>query len=111
MTRNYEAGTCSQQVGRPQIKQHAQCEFSTRLHSSVKVWPSVGSIKRQVLDRMLSGERITSLQAWAQFGTSRLASLIHQLRRAGWDIASDRIEVDTKAGRSALVAQYRIGGA
>lgn len=111
MTRNYEAGTCSQQVGRPQNKQHARCEFSTRLHSSVKGLPAAGSIKRQVLERMLSGERLTSLQAWAQFGTSRLASLIHQLRRDGWDIASERIEVETKAGRFALVAQYRVGGA
>jgi hypothetical protein len=85
--------------------------MNARISASVKVWPSVGSIKREVLDCLLSGDTLTSLQAWAQFGTSRLASLIHQLRREGWDIASDRIEVDTKAGRSALVAQYRIGGA
>jgi hypothetical protein len=110
MTRNYEAGTCSQQV-RPQIKSNARCEFSTRLHSPVKVWPAVGSIKRQVLECLLSGDTLTSLQAWAQFGTSRLAALIHQLRCEGWDIASERIEVDTKAGRSAFVAEYRIGGA
>jgi hypothetical protein len=71
--------------------------------------PAAGSIKRQILETLRAGEHLTSLEAWMWFGTSRLASLIHQLRCEGWQIDSEIIEVETANGRRAHVAQYRIG--
>lgn len=68
--------------------------------------PRTGSVKAAVLDALVAGERITSLQALARWGTSRLAGLIHQLRREGWAIRSEEIEVETGHGRIAHVALY-----
>lgn len=70
--------------------------------------PREGSVKASILDALLAGERITSLQAWARWGTSRLAALIHQLRREGWAIDSEEIEVETGHGHTAHVARYSL---
>ena len=77
--------------------------------SAVKV-PVSGSIKRQVFEALARGERLTSLDAWARFGTSRLASLVHQLRVVGWPILSETVTVDTAHGHQASVAAYFMSG-
>ena len=43
--------------------------FQYPMASAVKV-PVSGSIKRQVFEALARGERLTSLDAWARFGTS-----------------------------------------
>ncbi len=87
-----------------------QLEFSSASHAAVKTWPSNGSIKRQILDALLAGESINSLQAWMRFGTSRLAGLIHQLRRDGWPIRSKAVDVSTATGRQAHIVEYLMEG-
>ncbi len=77
---------------------------------AVKV-PAHGSIKRQIFEALARGETLTPLDAWARFGTSRLAALIHQLRVAGWPIHSDTITVSTAHGHQASVAAYSMGEA
>ncbi len=77
---------------------------------AARTFPTPGSIKAMVLDALRTGESLTSLQAWSRFGTSRLAALIHQLRRAGWPIQCDTIEVIAADGRRAHVGRYWIGG-
>lgn len=71
--------------------------------------PRAGTVKASVADALLAGERITSLQAWARWGTSRLAGLIHQLRREGWPIDSEDVVVETGHGHTAHVARYCMG--
>ncbi len=70
--------------------------------------PAAGTIRADVLDALLAGRSLTGLEAWREFGTSRLAADIHALRRMGWDIAAEEIPVDCRKGRSARVAVYRL---
>lgn len=74
-------------------------------------WPAAGSIKRQILDALQAGQSLTSLDAWQRFGTSRLAALVHQLRREGWKVDSASVEVETAHGHVAHVARYSMRGA
>lgn len=70
--------------------------------------PAAGTIRADVLDALLSGRSLTSLEAWREFGTSRLASDVHVLRRMGWSIVSEECPVQCREGRSARVAVYRL---
>ena len=72
----------------------------------VKALPMTGSIKRQILDALRAGQKLTSLDAWLRFGTSRLAALVFQLRAAGWTIDSEDIVVETAHGHKAHISQY-----
>lgn len=64
----------------------------------------------RILAALLAGESLTAATAWCDFGCMRLASVIHALRRDGWQIEAQTISVITAAGRIAHVARYRMGG-
>ena len=64
----------------------------------------------RILQALLRGERLTAADAWRDFGCMRLASVIHALRRDGWQIEAQTISVITAAGRVAHVASYSLRG-
>lgn len=70
--------------------------------------PAAGTARAAVLAALESGERLTSLEAWQRFGTSRLAADIHALRGMGWPVVSEETPVQCREGRSARVAVYRL---
>ena len=60
---------------------------------------------KQIAAHLNDGNTITALEALNLFGCFRLASRIHDLRVAGYDIIVERIR--TATGKT--VAQYRMG--
>lgn len=66
-----------------------------------------GEQEIQVLVRLRKGP-LTPLQALSELGVYRLAAVVHRLRRRGWDIASEELEVTCKGARQARVAQYSL---
>ena len=63
-----------------------------------------------VLERLKSGRGITSLEAFREFGITRLSAIIFNLRKRGLDIESQTIEVDTRYGGRTRVARYVLRG-
>lgn len=62
----------------------------------------------QVRAALERGERLTPLDALNRFGLWSLASAIHALRKQGMAIDAELIDVGTRNGGSARVAQYCI---
>lgn len=60
------------------------------------------SQEKQILRALKRGEKITPLEALKRFGCMRLSGRVYALRRAGYPIATDLIEVH--GGKH--VAQY-----
>ena len=56
-----------------------------------------------ILAYLETGARLTPLEALERFGCFRLSGRILELRRQGWNIASELIQVGQKR-----VAQYRL---
>jgi hypothetical protein len=54
------------------------------------------SQKKMIFDWLQSGYRITQLNAASWFGCFRLAARIDELKREGWNIASELIPVNGK---------------
>ncbi len=50
-----------------------------------------------ILDHLLTGNRITALDALNEYGCFRLAARVHELRKAGHDI--EETMVSSKAGK------------
>lgn len=66
------------------------------------------SQNKQILADLLTGCKITAMDALARYGCARLASRINQIKNMGFDVKSEMIEVPTRSGRGAKVAQYFI---
>ena len=64
--------------------------------------------RRIILERMKEGRSITSLEAVEEYGFTRLAAIICQLRKLGYNIRTERIKVLTRHGRYARVARYTL---
>ncbi len=62
-------------------------------------------------DRLLSRlERgpVTPLTAWVELGIERLAARVYDLRKDGYKIAKQMVEVINQFGESCRVASYRL---
>jgi hypothetical protein len=70
--------------------------------------PRAGSVKAKVLSALLAGRRITGLDCWTEFGSSRLSHHVLKLRSTGWPIQSEPITVQTSDHRTAHIARYSI---
>lgn len=68
--------------------------------------PAEGSARAAVLGALEAGHALTSGDALRDIGTSRLAADVHALKEMGWPIVSRDIEVVTRRGRLARVAEY-----
>jgi hypothetical protein len=49
------------------------------------------SQKQKVLNYLLKGRTLTSMQAIRWWGCTRLASRINELRKVGWNIETDHV--------------------
>lgn len=70
--------------------------------------PRPGTVKSRVLSAFEAGRSLTSLDAWRDFGATRLAAVVHELKNMGWPIATEMIEVDCRGGRTSHVALYAL---
>ena len=60
----------------------------------------------RLIDYLKRNGRITGYDALIELGIFRCASRISELRKAGWDIRSERTKVLNRWGESAVVADY-----
>ncbi len=51
---------------------------------------------------------ITSMEAFKEYGATRLSAIIFKLRHQGYRISTEIIQVDTRYGRKANVAKYTL---
>jgi hypothetical protein len=72
------------------------------------------TVKSAVLSYLKSGRALTSNDALIMFGTSRLGAVIHRLRKQGYDIRTNLIEVKAGTGKqtehNAHIASYSLLG-
>lgn len=72
-------------------------------------YPRSQSVRGRVLGAFLRGERLTQQDSLRRFSDLRLAAQVESLRKVGWAIQTDMVEVSTRdAGRRAEVAQYHL---
>lgn len=62
----------------------------------------------QVQAALRGGRTLTSRQCWIEFGGSRLAAIVHKLRREGMQIRAREVVVPCRNGRTARVAEYQL---
>ena len=70
--------------------------------------PTKKSQKELVLAYIEEHGSITPLEAARHIGCLRLGARIWDLRRDGYNIVSELVEVETRHGGKAKVAQYRL---
>lgn len=68
-----------------------------------------GSTKA-ILDYLRTNEYLTSNDAWEMWGVTRLAAIIHNLRKAGYNIQTIRVETTTRFGETTNYARYILKG-
>ena len=61
-----------------------------------------------VLDHLLKGKALNQVEAIFEFGIMRLAAVIHRIRRNGYEVKADKVNVTSNRGLVHCVAQYRI---
>lgn len=62
------------------------------------------SAQQKVLEALSRGEKLTPVDAWRRWNITRLASVIHRLRRAGHDIETNK----RPATNGSLYAEYSL---
>ena len=71
-------------------------------------YPSPSSVKGRVLSDLLSGYKLTHYDVWEMHGSSRASHHILRLRRAGFPVITEEIDVPTSDGRTARIALYSL---
>lgn len=61
---------------------------------------------KAILEHLLSGKAITSIEAIELYGATRLSGIIYYLREQGYQINSSRKVIKTRYGKSVAVAVY-----
>lgn len=61
-----------------------------------------------VLDILKSGDSISSLEAFQEFGITRLSSIIFSLRQRGYVITSDNIKTTNRFGSTVVFSRYKL---
>jgi hypothetical protein len=56
-----------------------------------------------ILKHLKSGDTITSLEALQKYGCLRLAAVIHSLRKEGFDVGTEMVDVNGKT-----IAEYSL---
>ena len=64
--------------------------------------------RERILSHLKEGLTITAHKALYGYGCARLAARVHDLRQLGWQIEKRMVEVPTRDGRRARVAEYRL---
>lgn len=71
--------------------------------------PNAGTQCQRLLEYLQNTGSINPLSSWQTLGIYRLSARIEDLRKAGYDITTTRIEVLNRFGERCKVAQYSIG--
>ncbi len=95
--RNGETGACSEHA-RPLIENT----------TSAFCFPAPTAVKGRVLADLLAGEKITHKTVWCRHGSSRASHHILMLRRAGFLVVTEDIDVPTSDGRTARIGLYSL---
>lgn len=66
------------------------------------------TVTAAVLGQLLEGRQMTSMAAVRGANTTRLAPIVHRLKKCGWQIEAPEIKVATSDGRVAIVSLYGI---
>jgi hypothetical protein len=65
--------------------------------------------QKDVVYKHLTRRRsLTSLEAWNLYGIVRLAAVIYDLRRAGYEVLRDKCVQKDALGREHFIARYRL---
>lgn len=64
--------------------------------------------RERILEHLKLGLPLTAHKALYGYGCARLAARVHDLRQLGWQIEKRMVEVQTRDGRRARVAEYRL---
>lgn len=71
--------------------------------------PRVETVRGRILGALLRGDRLTQQDSLRRFSDFRLAAQIEALRKSGWAIVTEMIDVGTRdAGRKAEIAKYHL---
>ena len=62
----------------------------------------------KLLWHLSSGNSVTQLDAFNQFGICRLSERIRELERLGWTIKHESVSVPTREGKNATVTRYSL---
>lgn len=89
-------------------------ELTTLTNQNSKANSTRITVKEAVLNALKAGEQLTHLEAWSRFGTSRLSSFIHELRKEGYNIKTNMVRVEAGTGKAtehkADIAVYSLAG-
>lgn len=91
----------------PARSEGAEHSTDLRTHATAPRLPRAGTARAAVLAALQRGRSLTSCDALRDFGTSRLAADVHELRRMGWPVLAETVEVATRHG-SSYVARYSL---
>jgi len=84
-----------------------QGERTNQSNDTQMVFPDPYSVKGRVLGALLRGERLTHLDCWRRFGSSRLSHHVYCARRSGWPVGMLEEDVKTSdADRTATIGVY-----
>lgn len=62
----------------------------------------------KVREWLQSGKPITSMEAWENWGVTRLSAIIFNLRKEGLNIVTNTLKTKTRYGDTCLYAQYEL---
>ncbi len=84
---------------------------ASSIHQFEFYYPSIESVRGRILGSLLRGEQLTQNDTLRRFSDFRLAPKVEALRRSGWEIVTEMIDVGTRdAGRRSRVARYQLCG-
>jgi len=69
----------------------------------------LGKQCQRVLNHLESFDSMTPMQAIEGYGITRLASVIYDLRGAGYDITTETVQSTNRFGDKVSYARYRLG--
>lgn len=67
-----------------------------------------GSQNDRIVKYMNRYGTITTMDAFIDEGITRLASRIHEIKEAGYDVCSRDVRVMTRSGKYAIVTEYSL---
>lgn len=68
-----------------------------------------GSQNYKILNHLKTKGNITTLEAFREYGCTRLSGRIFELKEVGYNIISTLEDVKTRSGETTRVAVYRLG--
>lgn len=69
-------------------------------------YPSHNTQPARLLVALLSGRKIDPLSGWRSLGIYRLSDTVLQLRKLGWPVITDRLDVTNRFAEACHVALY-----